>query len=245
MTDTKTVVEVFADVACPFTHVGLRRLVDRRDRLGRTDVVRVRASPLEHVNHSPLDGAFIAEEVGAIRAQVAPDLFAGFAADTFPGTSLPALALAAAAYRRGDDVGEAVSLELRDLCFEQGIDIADPEVLGRVAAEHALTVTDDDHASIDVDHLEGENRGVIGSPHFFTPGEASSAPCSTSVVTTWGSCTWSATKPGSPRSWSPAPWPEGAARGDRTSSVVALRHTLTSRGTRRLGARRRLGAALR
>ena len=170
MTDTKTVVEVFADVACPFTHVGLRRLADRRAELGRSDVVlRVRAWPLEHVNHAPLDGEFIAEEVDAIRAQVAPDLFAGFAADTFPGPRCRALALAAAAYRRGDDVGEAVSLELRDLCFEQGVDIADQAVLDRVAAEHDLTVTDDDRASFDLDHTEGSARGVIGSPHFFTP----------------------------------------------------------------------------
>ena len=29
-----TVIEVFADIACPFTHVGLRRLVDRRRTLG-------------------------------------------------------------------------------------------------------------------------------------------------------------------------------------------------------------------
>jgi predicted DsbA family dithiol-disulfide isomerase len=170
VTETATVVEVFADVACPFTHVGLRRLADRRDQFGRTDVVlRVRAWPLEHVNHAPLDGAFIAEEVDAIREQVAPDLFAGFAPDTFPSTSLPALALAAAAYRRGDIVGEAVSLELRDLCFEQGVDIADREVLDRVAAEHDLIVTDDDRASIEADHAEGGSRGVIGSPHFFTP----------------------------------------------------------------------------
>jgi hypothetical protein len=33
-----TVIEVFADVACPFTHVGLRRFVDRRAELGRHDV---------------------------------------------------------------------------------------------------------------------------------------------------------------------------------------------------------------
>lgn len=170
MNDPATVIEVFADVACPFTHVGLRRLVDRRDALGRTDVVlRVRAWPLEHVNHAPLDPAFIAEEVNAIQVQVAPDLFTGFDQTTFPTTSLPALALAAAAYRRSDVVGEAVSLQLRDLCFEQGVDVADDGVLARLAAEHELTVTDADHASIEHDHAEGTTRGVVGSPHFFTP----------------------------------------------------------------------------
>ena len=48
--------EVFADVCCPFTHVGLRRIVRRRAELGRDDVVLVvRAWPLELVNGVPLD----------------------------------------------------------------------------------------------------------------------------------------------------------------------------------------------
>ena len=75
-----TAIEVFADVTCPFTHVGLRRLVDLRTQLGRPDVhLRVRAWPLEIVNGQPLDPDFIAEEVDDIRGQVAPDLFEGFA----------------------------------------------------------------------------------------------------------------------------------------------------------------------
>ena len=55
-------VEVFADVLCPFTHVGLPRFVDRRRALGRADVtLQVRAWPLEIVNGQPLDPPFIAE----------------------------------------------------------------------------------------------------------------------------------------------------------------------------------------
>ena len=87
-----TTIEVFADVACPFTHVGLRRLVERRDELGRTDVrLRVRAWPLEVVNGEPLDPAFIEEEVDDIRAQVAPDLFTGFRRGAFPASTLSLL----------------------------------------------------------------------------------------------------------------------------------------------------------
>ena len=72
-------IETFADVCCPFTHVGLRRLSDRRDHSGRTDVALwVRAWPLEIVNGDPLDPVMIAEEVDALRASVAPDLFASF-----------------------------------------------------------------------------------------------------------------------------------------------------------------------
>ena len=97
-----TVVEVYADVACPFTHVGLRRFVERRAELGRDDVpLWVRAWPLEIVNGEPLDPHFIAEEVDDIREQVAPTLFAGFVERSFPASSLPALTLAAAAYETG------------------------------------------------------------------------------------------------------------------------------------------------
>jgi predicted DsbA family dithiol-disulfide isomerase len=167
----QTIIEVFADIACPFTHVGLRRFVERRDALGRDDVVlRVRAWPLERVNAAPLDPAFIAEEIVAIRAQVAPDLFTGFVESSFPTTSLPAFAVAAAAYRRDDRTGEAVSLALRDLLFERGVDVTDAGVLDSFADEHGLTVTPADRASAGADYAEGTKRDVTGSPHFFTPG---------------------------------------------------------------------------
>ena len=105
-----TVVEVFADVCCPFTHVGLCRLVQRRRELGSDIVLRVRAWPLELVNGAPLDAGLIAEEVEELRQQVAPDLFARFEVTRFPPTSLPALGLAAAAYRRDACVGRASQL---------------------------------------------------------------------------------------------------------------------------------------
>ncbi len=99
---------------------------------------------------------------------MAPDLFTGFRVEAFPHTSRPALALAAAAHRRSPSLGELVSLELRDLLFEHGQDVADPDVLSRLAARHDLTVTIADQAAVDLDHAEGVRRGVIGSPHFFT-----------------------------------------------------------------------------
>ena len=165
------VIEVFADVACPFTHVGLRRFIERRTERGRTDVIlRVRAWPLEIVNGEPLDPHFIAEEVDDIRRQVAPTLFERFSEGSFPATSLPALALAAAANDKDLAVGERISLALRDLLFEQGVDIANIEVLRRLASDHDVPV---DLADAGVrsreDHAEGVARGVMGSPHFFTP----------------------------------------------------------------------------
>jgi predicted DsbA family dithiol-disulfide isomerase len=163
------VLEVFADVCCPFTHVGLRRFVEQRSNRARPDVVlRVRAWPLELVNGSPLDPAFIAEEVDELRAQVAADLFVGFDQRAFPASSLPAMALAATAYERDDATGEAVSLALRRALFDEGRDIADPAVLAGLAQEHGLELAaEPDDAAIRADWAEGVERGVVGSPHFF------------------------------------------------------------------------------
>lgn len=162
-------VEVFADVLCPFTHVGLRRVVARRAESTRALRLWIRAWPLEVVNGEPLSGEFVGEEVEALRATVAPDLFTGFAVDSFPSSSLPALALAAAAYRHDPATGEAVSLELRDLLFEQGVDISDPDVLARVESRFGVTVEPGDADVVLADREEGATRGVVGSPHFFTP----------------------------------------------------------------------------
>ncbi len=165
-----TVIEVFADVSCPFTHIGLRHFVERRAQLGREDVhLRVRAWPLEVVNGTPLDGEFIAEEINEIRAELETDLFKGFTAQVLPSSSLPALALAAAAYDVSIAAGEAVSLELRDLLFEQGVDIADPEVLTKLANRYDADFDPGDTSAALADHSLGFERGVIGSPHFFTP----------------------------------------------------------------------------
>jgi predicted DsbA family dithiol-disulfide isomerase len=164
------VIEVFADVGCPFTHVGLRRFIARRAELGRPDVlVRVLAWPLELVNGAPLDAGFIAEEVEELREQVVPDLFAGFDRSTFPSTSLPALALAAAADAADVRTGERVSLALRDLVFEQGIDVSDEDVVRSVAEAHGVPTSTIDSRRVTDQYDEGVRRGVIGSPHFFTP----------------------------------------------------------------------------
>lgn len=167
------VIEVYADVCCPFTHVGLKRLVEARRETGRHDtVLRVRAWPLELVNGHPLDPAFIAEEVDEIRDQVAGDLFVGFDQAAFPASSIPALALAARAYAVNDDTGEQVSLALRDALFEQGLDIADPAVLAAIAGEHGVVVEGIEGSDEDIvrrDWELGTSIGVIGSPHFFLP----------------------------------------------------------------------------
>ena len=166
-----TVIEVFADVRCPFTHVGLRRLLERRVARGADFALRVRAWPLELVNDAPLDVHLVDEEIRALQEQVAPDLFAGFSAATFAATSLPALALTAMAYDRDPATGEAVALALRWALFEEGRDIADPGMLGGIARTAGITWSAGDVAERVLDDWsDGASRGVVGSPHFFVGG---------------------------------------------------------------------------
>jgi predicted DsbA family dithiol-disulfide isomerase len=161
-------IEVFADVVCPFTHVGLRRLSERRRVVGSTAVLHVRAWPLELVNGAPLAAALVDEEIQELREQVAPDLFVGFDRTQFPSTSLPALTLAAAAYRASATLGERVSLALRNALFEEGRDIANVDVLGAIARSFDVPpIEAGDRESIETDWEEGQRRGVKGSPHFF------------------------------------------------------------------------------
>jgi predicted DsbA family dithiol-disulfide isomerase len=137
-------VEVFADVLCPFTHVGLRTLIGRRNERGLTQPrLRIRAWPLEVVNGKPLDPQHVHAEITALRASVRPDLFAGFSADTFPGTSMAAFALTAAADRTGDPVLiEEVGIAVRNAIFEQGLDIGQTEVIDVIAARFGLVPLD-------------------------------------------------------------------------------------------------------
>ena len=168
-----TAIEVFADVRCPFAHVGLRRLVAARRERGADIPLVVRSWPLELVNDSPLDPDLIATEVRALREQVAPDLFAGFDVRYWPSTSMPALSLTATAYGLGVEVGEQVALAVRWALFEQGKDIASPDVLRDIAERFGLPLSaraDDDR--VRADWADGRQRGVIGSPHFFVGGES-------------------------------------------------------------------------
>ena len=171
-TITRTAVEVFADVTCPFAHVGLRRFVARRESFGLTGpILRVRAWPLELVNGEPLERDLVTQHVVELREQVAPDLFREFDPGVLPMSSLPALELVAAAYEISDAAGEHVSLEVRDALFERGLDVGDGDVLQRIAANEGITV---DHTAAEPivrhDYEEGRGRGVRGSPEFFLDG---------------------------------------------------------------------------
>lgn len=163
-------IEVYADVMCPFAYVGLRAFEQRRDERGGAEpVVVVRAWPLEVVNGRPHDAGHLAPEIEALRRQVAPGLFAGFDVDTFPTSTLPALAATAAAYRRHPAAGDAFALAVRVALFEQGRDISDPAVLAELARRLDVEEgTEADRAAVEADLAAGRARGVAGSPHWFT-----------------------------------------------------------------------------
>ncbi len=167
--ETVPVIEVFADIWCPFAHVGLRAIDEQRARAGRRDVaILVRAWPLELVNGVPLDPRVTREHAEDLRDQVAPDLFSHLDVDRFPTSTLEALALANRAYRTDLQVGERVSFALRDALFEVGGDISDLATLEHLAHDLGVVMPDaTDRAAVLADWDEGRRRGVRGSPHFF------------------------------------------------------------------------------
>lgn len=170
------IVEIFADVTCPFTHAGLRRFVDRVTAGPAEVTIRVRAWPLELINGEPAPAAMVAEEIAALRAEVAPDLFSGFDAAAWPSTSLPALAFAAAAARVDDATGLRAALAVREALFERGEDISDPAVLGALGDRLGVRPGPDDDAAVLADWHEGQARGVQGSPYFFVDGDGYFCP---------------------------------------------------------------------
>jgi len=162
-------IDVFADIMCPFTHVGLRRLREARSGSSRRASVRVRAWPLELINGEPIAAELAAREIAALRATVAPELFVGFDPATFARTSIPAFGLAASAYMVNDKIGEQVSLAIRDALFEQGRDVSDPRVLVEIGEPFGLAPFPPALAlaAVHADWNRGRAHGVKGSPHFF------------------------------------------------------------------------------
>ena len=167
-----TEIEVFADVGCPFAHMGLSMLVAEREQRNRSDVtLRVRAWPLEIVNGSGFDADVVASKADALRSQLGTGRFHDFDGSAYASTFIPAMELTAVAYEAAPDIGEAVALAVRDLTFEQGVDVADPAVLADLAERHGIEAPDlAERGRVEADLAEGRERGVIGSPHFFVAG---------------------------------------------------------------------------
>ena len=162
-------IEIFADVWCPFAYVGIRRVFQYRDEIGRNDVpIIVRSWPLELVNDAPMAQAKALGNCEALRRQVAADQFANTELSNFPSTTLDALTLIAQAYEQDVSAGEKASIVVREAIFELGSDVADHSELQGLAAKLGVSyVRDADHTLVRRDWEEGKTRGVVGSPHFF------------------------------------------------------------------------------
>lgn len=143
--------------------------MDERDARGLDrPLLSVRAWPLELVNGSPMTGESLVQKIVALREQVAPGRFAGFDADRFPTTTLPAMAGEAASQRHSPEVGEMFSLAIRDALFEHGQDVGDLDVVNNVLRGlGAGPVLPADSDNVLAAHREGITRGVKGSPQFF------------------------------------------------------------------------------
>jgi predicted DsbA family dithiol-disulfide isomerase len=177
-TEDYPVIEVFADIGCPYTHVGLKAVAEQLKARGREDVkLRVRSWPLEWVNGRPMDVQATCDHIEELREQVSSAYFTGFDKARLPKSTIPVLAFVAAAYRAGPEIGRAVSLELRDALFERGEDVSHPKVLAAIAEPHGLSGPEpDDYATVVADWKEGRARGVSGSPHFFCGDQSAFCP---------------------------------------------------------------------
>lgn len=167
MTTGIQAVEVFADINCPFAHVGLKRVAAHLAAIDPSASMIVRAWPLEWVNGEALEVAPVTTKARSLAEQLGVDDFIGLHPRSWPITTLPALDLAALAYERDATTGLAVSLELRAALFEQGRNIADEEVLAMIAGRRGLRPHAGVRASVQADYDDGRTRGVQGSPHFF------------------------------------------------------------------------------
>ncbi len=165
----RAVVEVFADVWCPFAYLGLLQAQRVRAEEGLAFDLVVRAWPLELVNGRPQDPEKIVREAGELRAQVAPDRFGGIRTEGFPTTSIPALALGVVAAQASPTLGEAVAVALREALFEEGADIGEPAALAPLAGRFGLALPEPERAQalVAAEHRDGLARKVRGSPHFF------------------------------------------------------------------------------
>jgi predicted DsbA family dithiol-disulfide isomerase len=161
-------VEVYADITCPFAHVGLKRVTQHVHEMAEPVDVIVRAWPLEWVNGSPLAVEAVLVKGAALTDQLGVDDFSGLRSDAWPASTIPALNLTATGYERDPATGLAVGLDLRAALFERGEDVGDPDVLAQIAAAHGLPAPSTEPSdAVRSDYDTGLARGVKGSPHFF------------------------------------------------------------------------------
>ncbi len=172
---------VFSDVACPWAHLAVYRLLEARRRVGLDGVVVLdhRAFPLELINRRPTPRRILSAEVPVIGGL---DPGAGWQVwqgdlSTWPVTSLLALEAVQAAKEQSLEASERLDRALRRAFFGQSRCISMRHVVLDVAEEcgvdhHALAdALDEGRARRTVlDQYEAASGDeVAGSPHVFLP----------------------------------------------------------------------------
>lgn len=175
-------VQVWSDLACPWSHVVVWRLHDARRRLGLEEVVRLdhHAFPLELFNSEPTPRRHIDVEA-PVAQQLAPR--AGWqpwsAPDsTWPVTLLPPMEAVQAAKLQSLAASEALDRGLRRALYGESRCISLRHVILEVAAEtDAVDATSlaealDDgraRAALMADWAVARTEAVRGSAHLFAP----------------------------------------------------------------------------
>jgi predicted DsbA family dithiol-disulfide isomerase len=174
-------VVVFADIACPWSHVALFRLHRARESLGMGDdvVFDMRAFPLEYFNGQPTPKRVLDAEIpvaGGLEPEAGWAMWRRREWD-YPVTTLLALEAVQAAKGQGLRAGEQLDHALRSALFGRGIN---------VSMRHEILAVAEDCGAVDADALrealdEGRARRMVfeqaetaravvqGSPHFFLP----------------------------------------------------------------------------
>lgn len=179
--DEGTIV-IFGDIACPWAHLAVYRLLAARERLGLEDRVLLdhRAFPLELINRRPTPKPALDAEVavlGAHEPEAAWQVWQG-ADYKYPVTTLPALEAVEAAKEQGLRASEQLDRALRLAFFAESKTISMRHVIEEVASGCSELDTGKLLEALD----EGRARAAVmeqaqvagsdevqGSPHLFLP----------------------------------------------------------------------------
>ncbi len=168
---------VFADLGCPWAHVGIHRLQTARTRLESSISIDVRVFPLEIINAQPTPFRGLQNEIPAL-AEMEPDagweLWAGDAT-TWPVTTLLPMEAVEAAKEQGLDTSAKLDHALRRALFGESRCISMRHVILDVAAScddldvPALTAALDDGRARRpmLDGYRAAAGDIQGSPHYF------------------------------------------------------------------------------
>ena len=173
-------IAVYSDLICPWAHLAVHRLHERRRALGLEDAVTFdpRAFPLELINEQSTPKKTLDAEipvVGTLDPTAGWQIWQRDDAE-YPVTSLPALEAVHAAKKQGPTVAEQLDRALRRAFFGSSVSVSmRHEILEVAAGVEGLDVdllgdeldSGAARSALSRDHLAAETDAVQGSPHLF------------------------------------------------------------------------------